>query len=377
MHDNAELALQISEAGRIISSITMMQPRRSTAAPGAGSAQGVGGGAVAQAAARRKRNKKKQEEQKEEQEKKKQQDEEKKKKQRGKFKEQKKEDGEQKDKEDEDEDQQVKKVRTADDEVLDTAKSILDKLPPYLDKNEAVPGVLPVIQGLGGELIDQDAQGEQEETAETKKIPPSSLSIVLSQEMARFNKLMTVIRTSLDEVERAIGGLVVMSQAIEDVYDAILISKVPNQWADAAYPSLKPLGAWVADLIERILFFRQWLTQGMPSSFWFSGFFFPQGFLTAVLQTYARKYKLPIDTLRFKYQALKDKKDTIQTAPPDGVYIYGLFMEAASWDDRSMKMSESRPGEMYAVMPVLHFLPQKDYQPPPTMYAAPLYKTGA
>ncbi|KAA6377714.1 MAG: putative dynein heavy chain [Streblomastix strix] len=115
----------------------------------------------------------------------------------------------------------------------------------------------------------------------------------------------------------------------------------------------------------------------MPSSFWFSGFFFPQGFLTAVLQTYARKYKLPIDTLRFKYQALKDKKDTIQTAPPDGVYVYGLFMEAASWDDRSMKMSESRPGEMYAVMPVLHFLPQKDYQPPPTMYAAPLYKTGA
>jgi dynein heavy chain len=64
-------------------------------------------------------------------------------------------------------------------------------------------------------------------------------------------------------------------------------------------------------------------------------------------------------------------------SPPDWVCGYGLFMEAGRWDDKEMKLAESKPGEMYATMPVLHFLPQKNYVPPPTLYAAPLYKTGA
>ena len=45
-----------------------------------------------------------------------------------------------------------------------------------------------------------------------------------------------------------------------------------------------------------------WLTFGPPQSFWLPGFFFPQGFLTGVLQTHARKYSLPIDQLLFDFK---------------------------------------------------------------------------
>lgn len=48
-------------------------------------------------------------------------------------------------------------------------------------------------------------------------------------------------------------------------------------------------------------FFQIWLKSGAPLSFWISGFFFPQGFLTGVLQTHARKYELPIDQLLFEF----------------------------------------------------------------------------
>lgn len=39
----------------------------------------------------------------------------------------------------------------------------------------------------------------------------------------------------------------------------------------------------------------------MPISFWISGMSFPQGFITGMLQTYARKYNTPIDQLKLDF----------------------------------------------------------------------------
>lgn len=55
-----------------------------------------------------------------------------------------------------------------------------------------------------------------------------------------------------------------------------------------------------------------------------SCFFFPQGLLTAFLQTHARKHKIPIDTLSFKFKITEiDREKLIQ--PKDGGYIHGLY----------------------------------------------------
>ena len=69
-----------------------------------------------------------------------------------------------------------------------------------------------------------------------------------------------------------------------------------------AYPSLKPLGSWVADLHKRVAFMRDWLVNGAPKCFWLPGFFFPQGFMTGALQNHARKYQIPIDTLNYGFK---------------------------------------------------------------------------
>ena len=127
--------------------------------------------------------------------------------------------------------------------------------------------------------------------------------MVLGQEIERFNKLTRRVLSSLKELQKAIKGIVVMTGELEQMYTDFLNNKVPGLWEKVAYPSLKPLGGWI-DYHRRIDFMRTWLTKGNPKSYWLSGFFFPQGFMTGVLQEHARKYQQPIDALELQFSGV-------------------------------------------------------------------------
>ncbi|RKO95279.1 hypothetical protein CAUPRSCDRAFT_13008, partial [Caulochytrium protostelioides] len=141
---------------------------------------------------------------------------------------------------------------------------------------------------------------------ESLDVPKASaddcLAIVLSQECVRFNRLMDVIRQSLEVLQKAIRGWTVMSLELERVFKSLYNNELPETWAAAAYPSLKPLSSWMADLVARVQFLRSWKQHGKPTSFWLSGMFFPQGLLTAVLQEFARRHTIPIDELSFEFR---------------------------------------------------------------------------
>ena len=58
-----------------------------------------------------------------------------------------------------------------------------------------------------------------------------------------------MIHSSLQDLLKALKGLVVMSEALETMSVSVFNNIVPDMWANKAYPSLKPLGSWVADLL--------------------------------------------------------------------------------------------------------------------------------
>ena len=142
-----------------------------------------------------------------------------------------------------------------------------------------------------------------------------SLSTVLLQEMERFNRLIGAISSSLEQLQKAIKGEIVMSQDLDSMYLSFLNTQVPDLWVQVAYLSLKPLFSWFNDLLKRVDFIRSWLMKGQPSAFWLPGFFFPQGFMTGALQTFARKYKTPIDKLSFGFTVMRESQTALATAP--------------------------------------------------------------
>ena len=161
----------------------------------------------------------------------------------------------------------------------------------------------------------EEAHGNQEHFELTPEGNMRSLSIVLLQEMAKFNNLIRKINSTLGELKKAIQGLAVMSQELDEMYLAFQNNVLPGIWRSVSYSSLKPLSSWFKDMISRVSFIRDWLNNKAPLSYWMSGFYFPQGFLSGVLQTHARLYKIPIDTLSFKFKVLAIEKEKLTNAP--------------------------------------------------------------
>ncbi|XP_049764343.1 dynein axonemal heavy chain 2 [Schistocerca cancellata] len=185
------------------------------------------------------------------------------------------------------------------------------------------------------------------------------LDVVLLQEISRYNVLLVSIRQSLEDLQKGIQGLVVMSATLEDIFVCIYEGRVPTEWLKA-YPSLKLLGSWSRDLVLRVEHFAQWAeTTHPPVLFWLAAYTFPTGFLTAVLQTSARRSNVSIDSLSWDFTIFAPDERSGLQPPADGVYVRSVYLEGAGWDWRKMCLIEPQPMQLVCPMPVIHFKPME------------------
>jgi dynein heavy chain len=201
-----------------------------------------------------------------------------------------------------------------------------------------------------------------------------------------MNALLFEIRRSLVELEMGLSGTLNITDQMEELVAALSLNKVFGSWEKLAYYSLKPLSSWMADLVLRAAQLQEWTTNlQAPKSVWISGLFNPMSYLTAVVQVTARQKNLPLDslTLRCVFTNIRDAKLEVPSGPPPngGVYVHGLFLEGASWEegkgDEEGYLADSKLKVLHPPMPVLNV-----YAVPNTemtwdnMYHCPVYITS-
>jgi dynein heavy chain len=145
-----------------------------------------------------------------------------------------------------------------------------------------------------------------------KKFPISkeqSMNTVLTQELDRFNGLIKMIVSSLKNLKKAIKGEVLLSTELEAALISLKNGQTPEMWKAVSFPSLKSLGGYFKDLLERLNWFKEWVDQGLPKVLWITRFFFTQGFLTGTKQNYARKYGIAIDLLDYDFEVIDNEAE--------------------------------------------------------------------
>lgn len=236
------------------------------------------------------------------------------------------------------------------------------------------------------------------------------LNIFLYQEIQRLQAVLSKVGFMLKQLRLAIGGEVVMTDALQQCLDAIFEAKVPRMWlftvaGDEFSWLLLSIGLWMSSLLLRDDQDRTWLLGGRPNCYWLTGFFNPQGrkmiqmhalsydgnqptdcssvrnihryillylfhlslplippslgMLTAMKQEVARRHqkdvvKWALDDIVYHTEVTHfEKVDHVKSAPAEGVYINGLFLEGAGWSKDQSMLLESEPKVLFVPLPVL------------------------
>nr|XP_057927697.1 dynein axonemal heavy chain 10-like isoform X1 [Doryrhamphus excisus] len=186
----------------------------------------------------------------------------------------------------------------------------------------------------------------------------SPTSVVLLQELERFNKLVVRMKRSLAELQRALAGEVGMSSELDEVARALFNGQIPAIWKKLAPDTLKSLGNWMIHFKRRFEQYRFWVNDAEPKVMWLSGLHIPESYLTALVQAACRQNGWPLDLSTLYTEVTRYRDDgEVNDRPSQGCFVSGLYLEGADWDMEMGCLVKSKPKVLEVQLPILRVIP--------------------
>merc|ERR1711935_883610 len=108
--------------------------------------------------------------------------------------------------------------------------------------------------------------------------------------------ILSIVKNTMSAMCDAIDGAISMTPDIVDSINAVFDFRVPRKFqydptgAEISWLTVS-LSGWIKGLLDRHHQLNTWISKERPPSFWLTGFFNPQGFLTAMKQEVTRQRK--------------------------------------------------------------------------------------
>jgi dynein heavy chain len=154
-----------------------------------------------------------------------------------------------------------------------------------------------------------------------------------------------------------------MSSQLDELANALFNGQLPGMWRRLAPDTLKSLGNWMLHFDRRYAQYKAWVEQGEPTVMWLSGLHIPESYLTALVQTTCRKNGWALDRSTL-YSAVTEfvKESDVQSRPPSGCFVSGLFLEGAAWDRERQCLAAQPSKQLVQELPILRITPIESHK---------------
>jgi len=224
---------------------------------------------------------------------------------------------------------------TREEQVLATAANMLKEMPKAFNKVQVRKNLAKLNGGVN--------------------VQPKPLNVHLGQEVDRMQIIIGITRRTLTSLELAIAGTVIMTADLQEALDCLFDARVPSSFTKKSWIS-PSLGLWFGQLCNRTAELVNWLAEGRPKSFWLTGFFNAQGFLTAVQQEVTRRHNgWSLDDVLICSEMTAFEKEDVEKKErlEEGVYCWGLFLDGAAWDKKKNSLCDAPPKKLFCAIPCL------------------------
>ena len=123
--------------------------------------------------------------------------------------------------------------KTNDDIVLELVSDTLKYLPQRVDSTSdgMTAGMVdPRLRPLNPDPLKQMTETNVAQNPLVDHLDQSVYVTVLRQEINRFDRLLAIIHSSLSSLRLAVKGEVLMSEQLDEAYNALLSNRVPKAW---------------------------------------------------------------------------------------------------------------------------------------------------